>query len=76
MNSDAALLSGIIFLPTLGAILLLFFNKKAEEPMRICALVITVLTFFLTLQAYGNFDYGVREMQMNVEYEWIQNWNI
>ncbi|GAB4144910.1 MAG: NADH-quinone oxidoreductase subunit M [Planctomycetaceae bacterium] len=76
MNPDAALLSSIIFMPTIGAILLLFWNKKSEEPMRICAFVITAVTFILTLFAYDRFDYGVATMQMNVEYEWIPNWNI
>ncbi|MCH8830576.1 MAG: NADH-quinone oxidoreductase subunit M [Planctomycetes bacterium] len=80
MDSDAALLSGIIFLPTLGALFLLFFNKKAEEPMRIFALVITVATFVLTLILLSQFqstgwDYG-EKMQMTVNATWIAEWNI
>jgi NADH-quinone oxidoreductase subunit M len=57
MTNDAALLSLIIFLPTIGAFFLLFFNKEAIEGMRYFSLITTVLTFLLTLQlAYSAFN--------------------
>ena len=74
--SDWFLLTTIIFLPTIGAIALLFFDKKAEELMRYVALGITIATFVFTLQLYGRFDTSVAEIQLNVKFEWIANWNI
>ncbi len=72
-----ALLSLTIFAPTLGALAILaFFDNKAEEPMRITALVTTVITFFLTLQIYTQFDGGDGGIQMAVHKVWIANWNI
>jgi NADH-quinone oxidoreductase subunit M len=74
--SDAALLSATLFLPTLGALLLLAFDRAAEEAMRVFSLVITGITFVLTLAIWGRFDPSVAEMQMNVNYVWIAGWNI
>ena len=55
--SDVLLLSAIIFLPTAGAAALLFFEKEAEEAMRYIALLVTIVTFGLTIQlAYKNYD--------------------
>jgi hypothetical protein len=56
MTSDFSLLSLIIFLPTLGAFFLLFFSKQAEEAMRYFTLMVTVLTFALTLALLGRFN--------------------
>lgn len=78
------LLSLIIFLPACGAFLLAWFDKKAEEPMRVFALAITIATFFLTLQLYGDFEPskglvtegGEEKGQMIVTAEWIPHWNI
>ena len=50
------LLSAIIFLPTVGALIIaLGFNKKDVEPMRFFALAITVATFILTLFSFHDF---------------------
>lgn len=54
--SDFYLLSLIIFLPTLGAIALLPFNKEAEEGMRFTTLLVTILTFVASLALLGRFD--------------------
>ncbi len=49
------LLTLIIFLPTLGAVGLLFFHRDAVEPMRYVALVVTFFTFVLTLFLLGEY---------------------
>src|SRR5690606_1154536 len=74
--SDAALLSATIFLPTLGALLLLAFDKAADEAMKVFSLLVTGITFILTLAIWGRFDPSIAEMQMNVNYVWIGGWNI
>ena len=50
------LLSLIIFLPTLGALLLLAFNRDSVESMRFTALGITVATFIATLFLWSDFN--------------------
>lgn len=74
--NDAALLSLIIFAPTIGAIALFFFDRKAVEGMRYCALAATIVTFFLTLLLLGRFDPSNPDIQMNVAVTWIPGWNI
>ncbi len=74
--SDSFLLSAIIFAPTLGAILLSFFPKEAEEGMRVFTLFVTGVTFVLTLFLLNAFDPAIGEMQMQVNKTWIEAWNI
>ncbi len=54
----------------------MFFEKGSEEGMRVWSLVITALTFLLTLVIWGQFDVANPDMQMNVEANWISSWNI
>ncbi|MBW3540565.1 MAG: NADH-quinone oxidoreductase subunit M [Planctomycetes bacterium] len=80
----ALLLSAIIFAPTIGAILLLFFDRKAIEPMRYTALAVTVVTFLLSLGLLVPFDTAMPDIQPNGEggiqagivVEWIPDWEI
>ena len=80
--SDAWLIGLSIFTPTIGAIVLLAFDKKAVEPMRYLALVTTALTFIFTLFLLNNFDPtepGIQPVLNGVhgiEAVWISNWNI
>ena len=53
--SPTLLLTLIIFMPTLGALALWVFDRKAEESMRFCALVFTAITFVLTIFLLGEF---------------------
>lgn len=76
MSDPIYLLSAIIFLPALGAIFLSFFSKEAEEGMRVYTLIVTVVTFVLTLFLLRDFDPAVGEMQMQVNRTWIEAWNI
>jgi len=77
------LLSAIIFVPTLAALGLLLFDKKAAESMRMFALTATVATFVLTLFLLSEFDRheaGIQPVsasgERGVSLEWIANWNI
>lgn len=75
--NDAFLLSAIIFLPTVGALLLsVLFDSKAVDAIRMFSLGITIATFALTLMLWSQFDYGVAGIQMEVEKGWIPTWNI
>ena len=71
------LLSLTIFLPTIGALaILLCFDKKAVEAMRMAALGTTLVTFILTLWMLGQFDPSRGDMQMKVSLAWIPAWNV
>ncbi len=81
--SPTFLLTAIIFTPALGALFLAFFNKKAVEPMRMTALVFTVVTFMLTLFLLNDFsaaEPGIQPVQEDgtrgVSHVWIESWNI
>jgi NADH-quinone oxidoreductase subunit M len=70
------LLSLTIFLPTLGALGLYVFDKKAEESMRMYALTVTAVTFALSLFMLQQFDVQQGEMQLQASVPWIPTWNI
>ena len=72
----ATLLTLTIFLPTLGALGLYVFDKKAEESMRMFALAITAATFCLSLAMLMQFDPTQGAMQMQVKVPWVPTWNI
>ena len=74
--TDAALLSLTIFTPTIFAILLMAFDKKAEEGMRVFALIGTVVTFLLSLMMWQRFNMAEAGYQMQVVCQWIPTWNI
>lgn len=73
----------IIFLPTIGALLLMAFPKKTEESMRMFALGVTIATFVCTLFLLGEFnpaDPGIQPVNADgtrgISATWISNWNI
>lgn len=70
------LLSAIIFLPAVGALILSLLDSKAVDAFRYGTLIITGATFGLTLMLWGQFDYEMSGIQMNVEKGWIPTWNI
>lgn len=67
----------IIFLPTLFAFFLIFFDKKAVEAMKFWSLLGTALTFVLTIGLAREFDFDAAgAMQGITVAEWIPTWNI
>jgi NADH-quinone oxidoreductase subunit M len=76
-------LSLLIFMPTIGALALaLLFNNKAVEAMRVFTVVITAITFVMTLSLWSSFDPNETGIQPvvdgvnGVSVEWIGSWNI
>ncbi len=76
-------LSLLIFMPTIGALALaLLFNSKAVEAMRVFTVVITAITFVMTLSLWSSFDPNETGIQPvvdgvhGVSVEWIGSWNI
>src|SRR5574339_471153 len=66
-----SILSLVTFLPTIGAILLLFFKRDSAKAVRAFALVITLLTFILSLHLIAHFDSGSSAFQFVVNARWI-----
>ena len=54
--NPAFLLTAIIFVPTIAAFFLAWFDKRAEDAMKFWTLGATVVTFILTLMAWMQFE--------------------
>jgi NADH-quinone oxidoreductase subunit M len=74
--SDSALLTSIIFAPTVGAIFLAIFNRKSDGFMRAVAIVASFASLVLSLVAWDRFDSNIAGMQMEVRIPWITTWNV
>src|SRR6516225_9557689 len=74
--TDSALLTLIIFTPTIGALILGFLSDRSEGWMRSVGNFFTGLTFLLTLVAWGRFDASISGMQMRTSFPWISAWNV
>ncbi|MBI5043638.1 MAG: NADH-quinone oxidoreductase subunit M [Nitrospirae bacterium] len=71
------ILSIITFLPLLGAVLLLFLlNNKSKDSVKGFALIISILTFFVSLGMLYNFNPATHQMQMIEKYDWIPSFGI
>jgi NADH-quinone oxidoreductase subunit M len=74
------ILSYTIFLPLIGALLILTLPYKnaavIESRSRITALVTTFITFLLSLLLWHNFDPSVSGIQFSERSEWISGYNI
>ena len=71
------LLSAVIFLPLLGAILIaLARHILGESGLKWIALVVTTLTFAVSLSLYTGFDASTHEMQFKEEHTWIEGLGI
>jgi NADH-quinone oxidoreductase subunit M len=82
-NTAVFLLSWIVFLPTLGALLLAFFPKDKPDAIKLFSLACTVIVFLLTawMAIPGNgsnpqFQLGLEKMQDAFSLDWIPSFNI
>ena len=66
------LLTLITFLPLVAAVLLLFIRREREGLIRGVSLLVTVVTFVLSLSLPALFDFGSAEMQFVEKASWIQ----
>ena len=78
--SPAFLLSLIVFLPAVGAVCLLGFNRNNPQGMRSFAVTVTgivfVLTLFPLLPMYFNATPDAHGIRLAVDETWIGSWNI
>ena len=65
------LLSITIFLPLVGALVVMFLGRKPRV-LKAWSLVVTLITLALTAVLWGLFDYGTSEMQFVDRFLWIE----
>ncbi len=65
------LLSVVTFLPLAGAVLIAFLNADAKGNARWIALWTTLITFFVSLLIWWNFDKSSAGFQFVEEYSWL-----
>ncbi|MSR58735.1 MAG: NADH-quinone oxidoreductase subunit M [Planctomycetaceae bacterium] len=75
--NDTALLTLIIFAPTIGALFVALCNPKADGRMRAIANAASLVSLVLSIGAWWyKFDSSVGGMQMVVNHTWIATWNV
>jgi NADH-quinone oxidoreductase subunit M len=70
------LLSTIVFLPLLGAVILLGVPRERLAAVRGCALVVMLLTFVASLGLFLGFDAAVPDMQFREQVPWVSSFGI
>ena len=76
MYADWPLLSLVIWTPILGGVLVLFAGDKEPAGARKIALLVSIVTFLLTLPLYSQFDSDTYLMQFVERHDWIPAFNI
>jgi NADH-quinone oxidoreductase subunit M len=70
------ILSTLIFLPVLGAVLILLNRRDWELLSKWIALVTSIATFLLSISLFTDFDKTTHMMQFAEKQRWIPEWNI
>ena len=73
---DSRILTIVTFMPTLGAILLLFVNRQNLRAIRALSMIIAVLTFILSLHLVAHFDSTRPDFQFLIDVPWIASLGI
>ena len=77
MNADWPLLSLTVWIPIIGGFAVLFTGDKGDtQGVRRLALVISLVTFVLSLGLYTGFDSSTADMQFVERYDWISTFKI
>ena len=76
MYADWPLLSLVIWTPIFGGILVLFAGDSNPAGARKIALVVSIITFLLTVPLYTQFNTSTYLMQFVERHEWINVFNI
>ncbi len=75
LNLDSSILTLVTFIPLAGGLLLLLFPRR-DRDIRVFSLVITLLTFVLSLHLPVRFHRGQMGFQYELDKIWISNPNI
>jgi len=70
------ILTIVTFMPALGSLLLLFYNRQHVRSIRMFALIITLLTFIFSLHLVAHFDSSNPDFQFGLKIPWIASLGI
>ena len=73
---DLPLLSLVIWVPIAGGIWVLFVGDRNAPAARRVALVVSLVTFVLSIPLYTQFDAGMHQMQFEARAPWISAFDI
>ena len=76
MIESAELLTAVVFLPTVGAILLALFPPGDHANVKATALGISTLTFLMSILLWTGFEYGTADYQFTASVPWIREFGI
>jgi len=76
MFADLPLLSLVIWTPILGGLIVLAVGDRDPWGARPIALIVSILTFLLSIPLYTGFDTSTASMQFVEEASWIEAFNI
>ncbi len=77
MTADWPLLSLTLWTPIIGGLAVLFTGDKGDtQGVRRLALVVSIITFILSLGLYTGFDSSTAEMQFVEKVSWIDAFKI
>ncbi|MFN3532862.1 MAG: NADH-quinone oxidoreductase subunit M [Candidatus Brocadia sp.] len=66
----------ITFLPIIGVFFILSMDSKRSELIRVTALLVSIVVFFISLPLYFTFDAHTYEMQFVEKLQWIPSFGI
>lgn len=70
-------LSSLIWLPIFGGVAVLAIGRiRSSDSVRWAALIISVLTFVLSMMVYGIFDTTTSEFQFKEHFVWVDAFNV
>ncbi len=75
-NLGFPILSTLIFLPVAGAALLLIISRSNENLIKWTSLIVSIVTFILSIPLFTTFNKSTHLMQFVERHEWIPSWNI
>ena len=75
-DNPLVLLSAIIFLPTVGALVVVLMDGSNEKALKLTGLAFTAGTLVLTLLLILHFDSNAEGIHYDRSVVWIANWNI
>ncbi|MCL5023727.1 MAG: NADH-quinone oxidoreductase subunit M [Nitrospirae bacterium] len=70
------ILSTLIFLPVLGAAVILFIGRNQERLTKWAALAVSIAVFVLSIPLFTDFNRMTPLMQFTESHAWIPSWNI
>jgi NADH-quinone oxidoreductase subunit M len=73
---NSNLISYLLLIPFVGAFSLLLIEKGREDFIRYTGLIVSLLTFIISLLIFFNFDKENPDFQLTQRFAWIENLNV